>query len=83
MNHMPLALREPLELFMSSESSHDLAALADCFAAHATVRGEGQTMNGLNAIKTWRLETGQRYQHTVEPVAVTARDGRTALEIQS
>jgi hypothetical protein len=46
---MPLPLPTPIELFMSSENTHDLEALADCFAAHATVRDEGQTMQGLNA----------------------------------
>ena len=67
---------------MSSENTHDLAALADCFAAHATVRDEGQTMQGLKAIKTWRLETRKKYRHTVEPVAVTARDGKTVVSTQ-
>ena len=64
---------------MSSENTHDLEALADCFAAHATVRDEGQTMKGLKAIKTWRLETGKKYRHTVEPVALTARHGKTVV----
>jgi hypothetical protein len=79
---MPLALPTPIELFMSSENTHDLEALADCFAAHATVRDEGQTMQGLKAIKSWRLETGKKYRHTVEPVAVTARDGNTVVSTQ-
>jgi hypothetical protein len=76
---MPLPLPKPIELFMSSENTHDLEALADCVAAHATVRDEGQTVQGLKAIKTWRLETGKKYRHTVEPVAVTARDGKTVV----
>src|SRR5258705_11716520 len=74
---MPLPLPKPIELFMSSENTHDLEALADCFAAHATVRDEGQTMQGLKAIKAWRLETRKKYRHTVEPVPVTVRDGKT------
>src|SRR5437879_12709837 len=76
---MPLPLPKPIELFMSSENTHDLEALADCFAAHATVRDEGQTMQGLKAIKAWRHETRKKYRHTVEPVAVTARDGKTVV----
>jgi hypothetical protein len=76
---MTLPLSKPIELFMSSENTHDLEALADCFAAHATVRDEGQTIDGLEAIKTWRLETGKKYRHIVEPVAVTARDGKTVV----
>jgi SnoaL-like domain len=76
---MPVPLAKPIELFMSSENTHDLEALADCFAAHATVRDEGQSMQGLKAIKAWRLETRKKYRHTVEPVAVTARDGKTVV----
>ena len=79
---MPLPLPKPIELFMSSENTHDLEALADCFAAHATVRDEGQSMQGLKAIKAWRLETRKKYRHTVEPVAVTARDGKTVVSTQ-
>jgi hypothetical protein len=75
---MPL-LPKPIELFMSSENTHDLEALADCFAADATVRDEGQTPKGLKAIRTWRLETGKKYRHAVEPVALTARDGKTVV----
>ena len=76
---MSLPLPQPIERFMSSENTHDLQALADCFTAHATVRDEGQTMQGLEAIKGWRLETGRKYRHTVEPIAVIARDGKTLV----
>jgi len=76
---MPLPLPKPIELFMSSENTHDLEALTDCFAARATVRDEGQTVQGLQAIKAWRLETSKKYRHTVEPIDVTARDGKTVV----
>jgi hypothetical protein len=76
---MKLPLPKPIELFMSSQNTHDLEALADCFAAHATVRDEGQTIQGLKAIKAWRLETRKKYRHTVEPVAITARDDKTVV----
>ena len=48
---MPLTLPKPIELFMSSENTHNLEALADCFAARAAVRDEGRTIRGLEAIK--------------------------------
>jgi hypothetical protein len=76
---MPLPLPKPIEIFMSSENTHDLAALADCFAVDATVSDEGQTMQGLKAIKAWRLETAKKYRHTVEPVAAAARDDKTVV----
>src|ERR1700692_4677103 len=74
---MPLPLAKPIELFMSSENTHDADALAECFASDATVQDEGQTLKGLKAIKAWRLETAKKYQHTLDPVAASARGGRT------
>jgi SnoaL-like protein len=64
---------------MSSENTRDTEALADCFAADATVRDEGQTLKGLEAIKAWTLDTAKKYRHTVEPVAAAARDGKTVV----
>jgi hypothetical protein len=34
---------------------------------------------GLKASKTSRLETGKKYWHAVEPVAVTVGDGKTVV----
>src|SRR5689334_15505944 len=76
---MPLTLPKPIEVFMSSENTHDTDALAECFAPDATVRDEGQTLKGLKAIKAWRGETAKKYQHTVEPVAAATRDGKTVV----
>jgi SnoaL-like protein len=66
---MPLPLPRPIEIFMSSENTHDPEALADCFAVDATVSDEGQTMQGLKAIKAWRLDTAK----------AAARDGKTVV----
>ena len=46
---MPLPLPKPVEVFMSSENTHDTDALAECFASDATVQDEGQTLKGLKA----------------------------------
>jgi hypothetical protein len=35
---MSLHLPKPIELFMSSENTHDPDAVADCFAQDATVK---------------------------------------------
>ena len=52
---MPLPLPKSIEVFMSSENTHNTDALAECFALDATVQDEGQTLKGLKAIKAWRL----------------------------
>jgi hypothetical protein len=61
---------------MSSENAHDAEALAECFAADATVRDEERTRAGLTEIAAWRRETTDKYRHTIEPVAVAERDGK-------
>jgi hypothetical protein len=33
----------------------------------------------LAAIKKWMVETKQKYQHTIEPLAATQKDGKTIL----
>ena len=50
--------------------------MARCFAEDAVVRDEGQTIEGLAAINQWKAETRKKYQHTIEPLASTQKDGR-------
>ena len=46
---------------------------------HATVRDEGRTITGPDAIKRWITEAKAKYQHTVEPLEVSHRDGLTIV----
>jgi hypothetical protein len=64
---------------MSSENTHDPDAVADCFAPDATVRDEGRLRTGLKEIAAWRRETEAKYHHTVTPVAVAERGGKTVV----
>jgi hypothetical protein len=72
-------LPKPIELYFASENTHDVSALELCFAADAVVRDEGRTIRGLDAIKAWRTEAGGKYRHTVEPLAIVARDGKSIV----
>lgn len=76
---MALQLPMPIERFMSSENAHDPDAIGDCFAPDATVKDEGRTRTGLIEIAAWRRETEAKYQHTVMPVAVAQRAGKTVV----
>lgn len=66
----------PVAIYIAAENSGDTEALAECFAKDAVVRDEGQTIQGLAAIKQWKAETKKKYQHTVEPVTVAQEDGK-------
>jgi hypothetical protein len=42
----------------------------------AVLRDEGQTIEGLAAIKQWKAETSKKYQHTMEPLASVQKTAR-------
>ena len=76
---MTLHLPKPIELFMSSENSHDLGVIGDCFAPNAVVKDEGRTRRGRKEITAWRRETEAKYHHTVRPLATATRAGKTVV----
>ncbi len=76
---MPVDLPTPIAIYIASENRGDAEAFAKCFAEHAVVRDEGQTIEGLAAIKQWKAETKRKYQHTIEPLTAVQKDGRTIV----
>jgi ketosteroid isomerase-like protein len=72
-------LPAPITMYIAAENRGDTDALAQCFAEDAVVRDEGQTIEGLAAIKQWKAETRKKYQHTIEPLAVAQKDGKTIV----
>jgi hypothetical protein len=76
---MSVDLPTPIAIYIAAENSGDTEALAQWFAEDAVVRDEGQTIEGLAAIKQWKAETKKKYQHTVEPLASTEKDGKTIV----
>jgi ketosteroid isomerase-like protein len=74
-----IALAGPVSAFFEAERTQDLEALARCFSDHAVVHDEGRTLEGHDAIKRWMKEANAKYQHTVEPLAVSHRDGTTVV----
>ena len=76
---MSVDLPTPIARYIAAENRGDTEALAKCFAEHAVVRDEGQTIEGLAAIKQWKAETRKKYQHTIEPLASVEKDGKTIV----
>ena len=76
---MSVPLPPPVDLYVQIENSGDVEALSECFASNATVRDEGRTFEGLPAIKIWKADTKKKYNHTVAPLEVAHRDGKTVL----
>ena len=76
---MKLDLPAPIARYIDAENRADADALAAAFAEHAVVRDEGRTIEGLAAIKAWKAETSRKYRHTVEPLGVTPKGGKTVV----
>jgi len=76
---MTITLPPPIEAYFASENEHDTTAIDGCFATNATVRDEGRSIKGIAEIKAWRLETGEKYHHSVEPLAVSTLDEKVVV----
>jgi ketosteroid isomerase-like protein len=79
MNPMSLELPDLLAAYFAAESRSDSEGLGACFADHAVVRDEGRRIEGVPNIKQWMKDAKAKYQHTVEPIEVVERDGRTVV----
>jgi len=76
---MSVDLPTPIAIYIAAENRDDTDALDRCFAKDAVVRDEGQTIEGLAAIKQWKAETKKKYQHTIEPLASAQKDDKTII----
>jgi ketosteroid isomerase-like protein len=72
-------LPKAIASYIEAENRGDVEALGECFAENAVVRDEGQTIEGLAAIKEWKAETKRKYQHTIEPLASEQKEGKTVV----
>src|SRR5258707_11679500 len=73
--HLPPAI----DLYVKAENAGDVESLSQCFAPDAIVRDERRTYEGLAAIKKWKADTRKKYNHTVEPLALTREGDKTIL----
>jgi len=76
---MSIQLPPPIALYVQLENAGDTETLSECFAPNAIVRDEGQTYEGLAAIKAWKAETTKKYHQTVTPLDVAHQQGKTVL----
>jgi hypothetical protein len=79
---MSIQLPPPIDLYVKLENAGDTAALSACFASNAIVRDESRTYEGLATITAWKVETKQKYHHTITPLAVAHQQGKTILKAQ-
>jgi SnoaL-like domain len=69
-----LNLPEPIAAYFSADRQNP-DALARCFTAQATVKDEGRTHTGLDAIRAWKASASTQYAYTTEPFALDQDNG--------
>ena len=68
---MPINLPKAIVTYVEAQATKSTDLLDDCFASDAIVRDEGQTMQGIEAIKGWQQAAHAKYQYKVEPLGVS------------
>jgi hypothetical protein len=77
---MSIQLPDPIERYVQIANSGTPEAVPECFAADAIVRDEGQTYEGVAAIRNWMTATKKKYGHTVVPLQLAERGGQSVLK---
>ena len=77
---MSLQLPASIERYIQIANSDTPDAAPECFAPDAIVRDEGQTYEGVAAIKNWMAATKKKYGHTVTPLELAEHGGQSVLK---
>jgi len=75
---MSINLPKPIDTYFAADQG-DSEAFVRCFTNNAVVKDEGNTYNGLAAIKQWKTDSSQKYTYTSEPFACEEKDGKTIV----
>jgi hypothetical protein len=76
---MSIQLPVSIERFVQIANSGTPEAAPECFAPDATVYDEGQTYEGVAAIKNWMAATKKKYGHTLTPLELVERGAQSVL----
>src|SRR6267154_1996765 len=77
---MSLQLPVAIERYVQIANSDAPEAVSECFTADAIVRDEGQTYEGVAAIKNWMASTKKKYGHTITPLELAEHGGQSVLK---
>lgn len=78
---MSIKLPRPVSIYMNSLNSDEISTLEECMArdAHVHDAGEGNHINGLDAIKKWQVSTNEEFNLKSEVTAVEEKYGITIV----
>ena len=69
----------PVASYIAAANAQDIEAVTASFSEGAVVRDEGQTRQGIAAIREWAAEVTKKYRPTVETLDVVHADGKTLV----
>ncbi|MEQ6334900.1 nuclear transport factor 2 family protein [Sphingobium sp. MK2] len=67
---MDMTLPRPIADYFAADKGQDVGAISACFTNAATVKDEGNSYQGRDAIKQWKAESSQKYTYSVEPFSI-------------
>ena len=77
---MSIQLPDPIARYVQIANSDTPEAVPACFAPNAIVHDEGQTYEGVAAIKNWMAATKKKYGHTIAPLELAEHGGQSVLK---
>ncbi len=77
---MPITtLPNPIRAYLEGLNAQDIDAVTACFTADAVVRDEGQTHDGIAAVRAWATDVSDKYQPSIAVLDVPANGGGTVV----
>jgi hypothetical protein len=76
---MTVAFPTAIAAYLEADRSVDSGAFDQVFLPDAVVIDEDRTIEGLDAIKTWKAESREKYRYTVEPLELTQEGDKATL----
>jgi hypothetical protein len=78
----PMSVQLPIciDRYVQIANSGTPEAVPECFAPDAIVRDEGQTYEGVAAVKNWMAATKKKYGHTITPLELVEHGGQSVLK---
>ena len=72
-------LTGPVASYIAAANTQDVEAVMALFSESAIVRDEGQSWEGIAAIRQWAVDVSTKYRPIVETLDVAQADGKTIL----
>ena len=76
---MSTKLPTPIAAYFAAEKTDDAGVFAACFSHDAIVVDEGRSIQGIAAIKAWKVDAKAKYRHSTDIIAAADKDGKTVV----